>query len=475
MRQALEGVRILDNGIVQAGTFPARLLADFGAEIIRVENYRKPDAARNAPVPDATPGSRYWEQGGTYHEQHRNKDFCVGLDVTRPAGREVFLQLAEQSDVVLDSHPPGVLARLRLGYDDLRAVKPDIVFVSTSGYGYGGPYSNMRSLGMLTELMGVSWFNGYPGEGPRRGTIPLTDHPTTLHIAFLVLAGLARRERTGKAVWIDVSQYEVGLALAGDGYVGHALGAPVPTRIGNAEPGVPLSGCFPCSGDDEWVTLSVCTSGQWTALCGLIQREEWGTARDPASMALSPDARREIDTAVAAWTRRRSPRDCAAVLAAAGIPASPVSDVRDLLLDPHLEARGFFCCVEHAPEQERVGVRAFPGPSARLGRTPGAVRVRAPMLGEHNHAIITGFLGYTEAAYTDLVESGAVGARPAMADMVLPTLPTAERIQLSAWAGFARAKEFDRRFIERLQERFGPSFGPPPLEETAEANRTETR
>src|SRR5215207_2466183 len=137
MDDALAGVRILDNGIVQAGTFPARLLADFGAEVVRVENYRRPDLSRNVVFPNGTPGELYWEQGGTYHEQHRNKDYCIGLDVSAPDGREAFLRLCMVCDIVLDSHPPGVLDRLGLGHPDLRRVKPDLIVMTTSGYGHG--------------------------------------------------------------------------------------------------------------------------------------------------------------------------------------------------------------------------------------------------------------------------------------------------------------------------------------------------
>src|SRR5207244_9399379 len=142
---------------------------------------------------------------GTYHEQHRNKDRCIGLDLRRPEGRDAFLRLCSASDVMVDSHPPDVMEKLGLGPQALLAVKPDLVVVTTSGYGYGGPYTAVRSYGMFTELMcGISSLNGYPGGEPRRGMIPITDNMAVFHIAFLILAALEQRERTGKGVWIDV-------------------------------------------------------------------------------------------------------------------------------------------------------------------------------------------------------------------------------------------------------------------------------
>ena len=244
---ALDGVRVLDNGIVQAGTFPARLLADFGAEIIRVEHYRRPDLARNLCFPDGVAGDPYWEQSGIYLEQHRNKAYCVGLDVGNPLGRELFLRLVASCDIVLDSHPPQLMEDLGLGYEDLRAAREDLVFVSTSGYGYGGPYSEIRSYGMMSEVMsGITSLNGYAGEEPQRGTIPLTDHPATYHIAFLIVAALERRDRTGKGAWVDVSQYEVGVNLIGDAHLARGFGASVPGPRGNGDDGHPIAGCYPC-------------------------------------------------------------------------------------------------------------------------------------------------------------------------------------------------------------------------------------
>jgi crotonobetainyl-CoA:carnitine CoA-transferase CaiB-like acyl-CoA transferase len=214
---ALAGIRVLDNGIVEAGTYPTRCLADFGAEVVRVENYPVPDVSRNATVPDGEPDAPYWEEGGVYHERHRNKDHCIGLDLRQHAAREAFLRLCITCDVVIDSHPPDVMERLGLGPEALRRLKPDLVVITTSGYGYGGPYTATRSYGMMTELMcGLSSLNGYPDGEPRRGTIPITDNESVFHIAFVIMAALERRDRTGEGAWIDVSQYEVGINVLGD-------------------------------------------------------------------------------------------------------------------------------------------------------------------------------------------------------------------------------------------------------------------
>jgi len=461
MESALHGVRIIDNGIVQAGTFPARLLADFGAEVVRVENYPRPDLARNYVFLEQGPGERYWEQGGTYHEQHRNKARCIGLDVRRPEGRDAFLRLCTVSDVVLDSHPPGVLDRLGLGQEDLRRVKPDLIVITTSGYGHGGPYSSVRSFGMMTEIMcGLSWLNGYAGEEPRRGTFPFTDHETVYHIAFIILAALERRDRTGEGAWIDVSQYEVGINMLGDAYVARGMGTEVPRRTGNAEPGQAFSGCYPCDGADAWITVSVRDRATWVALCDLIGRTDLATAFDPCSRPVSEDERAMIDHAIRTWTAEQSPESCLTEMQGHGIAAGVVNDIRDLLLDPQLAARDFFWLVEHDPEQA-VGGRAWPGASARLTATPARLHRHAPMLGEHNCIVLRDLLGYGEEEYDAAATAGAAGTVPLAAGMRPPARPTAERLELGPWA-HGRIKEYDAVFVKRLKQRFGPEFGSVP-------------
>lgn len=458
MDGALQGVRILDNGIVQAGTFPARLLADFGAEIVRVENYRRPDIARNYVFRDGMPEGRYWERGGTYHEQHRNKSHCIGLDVARPEGREAFLRLSMVSDVVLDSHPPGVLDGLGLGHADLRQLKPDLIVVTTSGYGHGGPYSSARSFGMMTELMcGLSSINGYPSEEPRRGTLPFTDHETVYHIAFLILAALERRDRTGQGAWIDLSQYEVGINMLGDAYVARGLGAEMPGPSGNADPPHALAGCYRCRGSDAWITISVGDRRAWAALTGVIGRPELAERFDPCGGPLADGAREEIDRAIMAWAAERTPAECLTELQAHGIASGAANDVRDLLLDPHLKERGYFWLVEHHPEQGGGG-RAWPGASAQLSLTPAMLRRHAPLLGEHNRAVLGDLLGFSDTEYEAAEASGGVGTEPLAAAVLPPGRPTADRLGISGW-GFGRIKEFDPAYTERLTERFGVGFG----------------
>ena len=442
-RPALDGVRILDNGVFQAGTFPSRILADLGAEVVRVENYLNPDVVRTAPQPDGEAAAGYWERGGIHHEQHRNKRYGVGLDVTTPEGRDAFLRLAATCDVVLDNHPYDVFERLGLTWEALREVKPDLIFVSTSGYGATGPLRRMRALGMVLELATLTWFNGYRGEGPRRGNPPVVDHVVAYHIAFLMLAAIERRDRTGAGAWIDVAQYEIGANLAGDLLLSEAAGHPV-ERGGSDYPGHLLDDCFAGAGPDRWLAVSIPDRAALDRVAGLVGPAAAGAAD---AEALRPH--------LAAWSRARDPIDAAAQLQGIGVAASPVNNVRDLLLDEHLRERDFFWLIDHDPVQEPVGARAWPGSGVRLTGAPAPPVCRAPMLGEHNRLIATQLMGYAESEYEALEAGGVFGSVPRAADAIPPKQDLPSRPGLSAWSNPWKAREMDPDYKERLRERFG--------------------
>ena len=238
-------------------------------------------------------------------------------------------------------------------------------------------------------------------------------------------------------------------------------GSPVRKGLGNRT-GSPIR-----EGPDAWITLVAQDRTAWTVLCGLVGWPENG--RDPWQSPLSTDERVSLDEAITAWTRTRTPHACLMELQRRGIASGVVNDVRDLLLDPHLEARGFYQLVQHAPEQGSGG-RAWPGVSARLSATPGAVLRHAPMLGEHNRALAMDLLGYAEVEYEQMTASGAMGTVPANAAVRPPAARTAERVALGPWA-MRRIKEYDPDFEERLRARFGAGFGRPIPVATGERER----
>jgi crotonobetainyl-CoA:carnitine CoA-transferase CaiB-like acyl-CoA transferase len=270
------------------------------------------------------------------------------------------------------------------------------------------------------------------------------DHVVAYHIAFLILAALEQRDRNGAGAWIDVAQYEIGVNLVGDLYVSEALGTAV-ERSGSDRPDELLAGCFASAGADRWLAVSVRDQAEAERLSRLVGG---GAERELGDV----DALR---AALEEWSAELAPIEAAVRLQAIGVAASPVNNIRDLLLDDQLRQREFFWLVEHEAVQERVGARAFPGSGVRLTATPARLVSRAPMLGEHNRMIATSLMGYEEAEFEMLEARGVFGTVPLAAAAVPAKQDLPARTGLSAWSYPTRAREVDAQYKTRLRERFG--------------------
>lgn len=450
MRGALEGVRVVDAAIAMAGPFVTRLLADFGAEVIRVEALSRPHRCRLAHFPDARPDKdAYWEQGATHHEQHRNK-LGIAIELTNPRGREVFKKLVAISDVVVENSPPRVMKRFELDYPHLREVNPGIIMFSTTGYGHGGPYSAFRAYGMLIEAMGgLSSMMGY--ESPRRGTVPFPDPVAGYHGAFAVLAALRQRRRTGKGQWIDLSQYEATIGHLGEAFADYTMNGRLGKPMGNRDGVMAPHGCYPCQGLDKWVNIAVCGDEQWRSLCAVMGDPAWCRDGRFATAERRRANEDELDSRIGEWTATQDQSDVVARLQRKGVAAGPAHSMKGMLLDPHLHARGMFKVVEHQPTQPGVGRRLISGPAWQLSETPGTIRKCAPTFGQHNEQVLCDLLGMTAEELRQLEDAGAVGTKPLPWAGKPPAEPTTPEEALKA----GRIVEYDPDYKEILGRVYG--------------------
>ncbi|MCX6020952.1 MAG: CoA transferase [Chloroflexi bacterium] len=419
---ALAGLRVVETGFAQAGPWVARTLGDYGASVIKVESKRRPDGSRITVFPDnhATP-DEYWEQGGTHHEQHRNK-MSLAMELDRPEGAAIFKKLMAVTDILIESYPPQVYEKFGLSYPALQEVNPKLIMLSTTGYGHTGPYSSYRSYGMMIEAMsGISWLTGYAGDRPRRGSLPYPDHISAYHGLVAVMAALAQRRRTGEGQWIDLAQYEVAVNAVAPALFDLFMNGRTPPRQGNADDVFAPNGCYPAQGDDCWIAITVENDEQWQAFCKVVGEDPWTLQPEFATALGRVQHRAALDRCVAGWTAQRDPAVCAQLLQEAGVPASKVNSIEDIYNDPHLRERHAFHMIQHSPGQRNVGLRPFPGPPAGMSETPGEIRMPAPMMGEHNEEILTGLLGYTPEEVQSLEKRGVIGKRPAYADAPPPT------------------------------------------------------
>jgi crotonobetainyl-CoA:carnitine CoA-transferase CaiB-like acyl-CoA transferase len=416
MRTALQGIRILDLTRVWSGPLAVRILTDLGAEAIRIESrgQRGPAAVpdwqvkRSGFYPNDERGERGWNRNAFINEMNRNK-LGVTLELNRPEGVEIFRRLVAISDVVIENYSPRVLGNLGIDYAHLRAMRPDIILVSMPGYGLSGPYRDRVAYGTTLEPeAGLSCLMGYPDRGPQRLGVAYPDPVAGIHAAGAVLLALWHRRCTGEGQHVELAQIESAIAMIGEFVLAYQLTGALPSRLGNRHPWMAPHGCYPCRGEDRWVTIAVRSNSEWQALCDMLGQPWLGADQRFATPLSRWHHQEALDAIIAAWTRERDAFEVMRALQQAGVPAGVVCDGRDLATNPHLAARGFFPRLEH-PD---AGTHFYPGLPIHLSRTPAAYRTDAPALGQHNRFVLAELLGLTEARVDALASAGIIGDRP---------------------------------------------------------------
>ena len=427
MNLPLAGVRVVDLTVVWAGPFGTLLLADLGAEVIKVENIhvwqpltrgvmaRPPKAmmgqgpAWTSGYPDDEPGDRPWNRSPTFVNIYRNK-LSATMDLRVPEGRQPFEDLVRTADVVYENNVSETMEKLGITYDYLRALRPDIIYVRVPAFGSAGPYRNYRALGVHLEgVAGHSLLRKYPDLDPASNSqIFAGDYFAGTHGAFAAIAALHYRNRTGKGQLVEIPQVEVAAGMLAPFLMDYALNGRNGEALGNRDYyGAAPQGVYPCRGEDRWLALTVCDDAGWEALYEVLGNPAW--AADPRFA--TTEGRRahhdDLDRLLAQETRERDAWALTRALQGRGVAAGPVIDARDAYEDEHLRARGMY----QRMFQVDCGERDWVGPFLRT--TDGPLPVRRPpvALGEDNDYVYKSLLGYADATYEELLAAGHIGDR----------------------------------------------------------------
>ncbi len=386
-RRPLEGVRILDFTWAWAGPQATLLLALLGAEVIKVESRRRLDHSRlRSLVAGRTMGGP--DESFIFNTLNLNK-LSLTLNLSKPEAVEIARSVAKISDVVTQNMRPGVLDRLGLGYEDLKAIKPDIIMLSSSAVGSTGPERFYTGYAPTFAAMGgMIYITGRAGGNPAplMGTIDLRVGSTG---AFAVLAALYHRKRTGQGQHIDLSSAEAVSSLMGDAFMDYTMNGRVQQRAGNNDRALAPHNVYPCKGDDAWVTIVVSSEDEWRALCDVVGDERLRHDERFADEASRWQNRDALDEMISDWTRDRPPLDIMQMLQAAGVPAMPVLAGEEIVVDRHVVERGVVETVEHP----LMGTKHVLGPPWRLSKTPARIVRPGPLLGQHNDYVLGELLG----------------------------------------------------------------------------------
>jgi crotonobetainyl-CoA:carnitine CoA-transferase CaiB-like acyl-CoA transferase len=379
--QPLSGIRVVDLTHDWAGPHAARVVADYGAEVIKIEYPKRLDGMRGAYLDRIDKHPRWWQI-------NRNKK-SITLDFHRPDHVEACKALVKVSDLVLENSRPGVLEGFGLGYETLRQVRPDIIMVSMSAHGGSGPYRQYAGYGGAIEATsGVQSLTAY-GRGEDAMRIREVDVTNGIMGACAIMTALIHRQATGEGQWIDLSETEACTWLIGEHLLEFTANRGAQTLpLGNRHPVHAPQGCYPCRGKDRWLAITVRSDSEWRDFCATAGHPEWSADDRFATVKGRQAHHDEIDRLIASWTREQDAREAMITLQARGVAAGLVADAEDIANDPHLSSRGW----ESRPDSGEHG--RSPGFPFRF-QTEGAARYRrrGPDLGADNNAILRELLG----------------------------------------------------------------------------------
>ena len=395
----LAGIRVADFTWFGAGPIYTEILANHGAQVIRIESQAHIDGLRVAhPMPEG----RYTLNVSGYYNNFNASKLSFLLNMKHPKSLDVALRLIAISDIVAENYTPGTLEKWGLTYEAMLAVKPDVILVREPMQGSGGPHGDFGGFGIvIAPLTGLNHLSGFPHREPVGLGTQYTDYVVNPgHAAIATLAALRYRNRTGKGQVIEVAQVESSVSVVGAAILDYTANGRVGLRAGNRLGHAAPHGVYRCAGNDRWCAIAVFTDDEWRALGGAMSDPDWAREERFATLQCRKANEDELDLLIERWTRERPAEEVMQTLQAAGVPAGVVQSAQDVLEnDPHLKARGYYGYLDH-PE---AGPTAYDGPGFRLSKTPGRLLSPAPMLGEHTAFVCSEVLKMDDEEMAQLV------------------------------------------------------------------------
>jgi len=401
------------------GSVATRLLADFGAEVIKIEDRTRIDTPRKLPLYKGESARNFGEEvvgadpdkGGLFNNYCRNK-LGVTINMRAAEGRRLAERLIAASSVVTENFAPGVMERWGLTSERIRELRPDVIYARMSGYGHSGPHASYRSYGPVVQAVsGLSYVSGLPGREPSGWGLSYMDNQAAFYNSAAILMAIRRRNVTGQGTEIDVSAVETGIGMLGpvlldvtvNGRATRGCGYPTGNRL--EHPDAAPHGVYPARGDDRWVAIAVFSDAEWSRFVAAIGRPAWAFDERFASQQSRWEHQDALDAAVSEWTRQRDRHEVTKLLQDAGVRAGAVQNAEDLNeTDPQIEHRGVFFELDHPV----IGTARFEGVPIRFATMSADNWRSGPLLGEDNKFVFTEVLGIEAAEYAELASSGVI-------------------------------------------------------------------
>ena len=406
----LDGIKVLTLEQVHALPWGTGFLADLGAQVIRIESVHHLQDRKAGPFPGGKAGSEWWNEGGNlvYYGTRNKQSLC--LDVTQPSGKEIFLELVKSADIVTDNFRPGTMERFGFDHESLSAINPNIITLSSTAYGYTGPWRRAGSRARTVDAAcGLSYLTGYEGGPSYRASNNYMDHSVGNNVAFALLLALYERKKTGVGMRIDLTMQETGISSVGPAILEAQRGIER-RRLGCGHLWKSPHNVYPCKGEDRWIVIVVSTDSEWESLIECMGNPGWAIIEQFDSVVARWKNRNELDTYLSQWTQEWDPIELMEFLQGHGVSSGAVLTAEDLVDDPHLNDRNFFQRYDnlHCPD---VGARVYAGRPFKMTGVSMDIKGSAS-LGEHNEILLHDLGDRYRNELPQLYDSGIISNRP---------------------------------------------------------------
>ncbi len=408
--QILEGVRVLTLEQVHALPWGTSFLADLGAQVIRVESSAHLQDRKAGPFPDGQPSQEWWNEGGNlaYFGTRNKQSLC--MDVATPQGKEAFLKLAKNCDIVTDNFRPGTMERFGFDHESLAKLNPKIITLSSSAYGYTGPWRRAGSRARTVDATcGMSYLTGYEDGPSYRASNNYMDHSVGNNVAYALLLALYQRNKTGEGMRIDLTMQETGVSAIGPAILETQRGI-TRSRLGCGHLWKSPHNVFPCRGSDRWIAIAVSTDEEWQRLQKAMEEPLWAADSRFETAQGRWNHRHHLGDLLSEWTQTQDDQELMNHLQSNGVAAGAVLTAEDLVANPHLRERGYIEEFENV-NAPQAGPRKYAGRPFRIEGVSFAIR-HVAALGEHNVETLRDVAGLSDDEITTLANEGIISTQP---------------------------------------------------------------
>ena len=408
--QILEGVRVLTLEQVHALPWGTSFLADLGAQVIRVESSAHLQDRKAGPFPDGQPSQEWWNEGGNlaYFGTRNKQSLC--MDVATPQGKEAFLKLAKNCDIVTDNFRPGTMERFGFDHESLAKLNPRIITLSSSAYGYTGPWRRAGSRARTVDATcGMSYLTGYEDGPSYRASNNYMDHSVGNNVAYALLLALYQRNKTGEGMRIDLTMQETGVSAIGPAILETQRGI-TRSRLGCGHLWKSPHNVFPCRGSDRWIAIAVSTDEEWQRLQKAMEEPLWAADSRFETAQGRWNHRHHLGDLLSEWTQTQDDQELMNHLQSNGVAAGAVLTAEDLVANPHLGERGYIEEFENV-NAPQAGPRKYAGRPFRMEGVSFAIR-HVAALGEHNVETLRDVAGLSDDEITTLANEGIISTQP---------------------------------------------------------------